>query len=905
MTENAEGKTWDKAYIPKDVEDRWVSRWAEARIFNAHPQGEKSYSLVIPPPNVTGALHIGHALNSTIQDFLARKERLLGKDVCWVPGTDHGGIATQTVMEKILKTENTSRRTLGRKAFTQRMESWTIDCKKTILGQLKRLGCSLDFSREAFTMDEKRKAAVFAAFKKLWDDGFLYRGERLVNWCVRCGTALSDIEVEHEERKGNLWHIHYKEASGGPGLVVATTRPETMLGDVAVGVHPEDKRYQSLIGKKLLLPLVNREIPVIADGFVDSSFGTGAVKVTPAHDPNDFEMGERHQLPRIKVISFSGKITEEGGVYAGLSREEARKKIIQDLESQGFLEKTEPHPHAVGVCYRCQEIIEPLLSWQWFVKMGELARSASDALEQEKFKIYPKSWENPYKEWLKNIRDWCVSRQIWWGHEIPVWYCLRCNPIDENSSFHQVPNLKGVVSRDKPEKCPVCGSANFLQDPDVLDTWFSSALWPFSVFGWPETGEDFKRYYPTQILVTGYEIIYLWVARMQMMGLYLTGQVPFSKAFIHGIVRDKKGKKMSKSLGNVVDPLQMMEKYGTDALRFSLISQARPGKDIVFSEDSLVAGRNFTNKLWNTARFALMNARGLKGKIEIKDLALEKLEAADVWILFEYQEMRRSAEEDIKNYNLAEATEKMYGFLWDRFCDWYVEIAKLRLQGPDSESQKTAFTVLVAVLIGMLKMLHPLMPFVTEEIYSVLKDYDPSSADFLINSGFSSDAQIKMTEENQKGMAALIEGVSSLRSLRSGLGISPGLKIPVFFKSENSLESGFLKKNLSYLESLAGAQSVSFLGSAESVPARSAASVTPHFTFYVPLEGLIDFKKESERLRKELGKVESDLNKLSQKISDPNYILKASPEDVSETRLLHQTVLSKMSRLEELLKVLS
>ncbi len=905
MTENTQAKIWDKAYIPKDVEDRWVSRWAEAGIFNAHSRGEKSYSLVIPPPNVTGALHIGHALNNTIQDFLARKERLLGKDVCWVPGTDHGGIATQTVMEKILKTENASRRALGRKAFAQRMESWTIDCKKTILGQLKKLGCSLDFSREAFTMDEKRKNAVFAAFKKLWDDGFLYRGERLVNWCVRCGTALSDIEVEHEERKGNLWHIRYKEVSGGPGLVVATTRPETMLGDVAVAVHPEDKRYQSLIGKKLFLPLVNREIPVIADGFVDSSFGTGAVKVTPAHDPNDFEMGERHQLPRIKVISFSGKITEEGGVYAGLSREEARKKILQDLELKGFLEKTEPHPHAVGVCYRCQEIIEPLLSWQWFVKMGELSSPAVKALDEGRFKIYPKSWENPYRDWLKNIRDWCVSRQIWWGHEIPVWYCLQCNPIDENSSFHQIPNLKGVVSRGKPENCRVCGSVNFLQDPDVLDTWFSSALWPFSVFGWPEMGEDFKRYYPTQILVTGYEIIYLWVARMQMMGLYLTGNVPFSESFIHGIVRDRKGKKMSKSLGNVVDPLQMMEKYGTDALRFSLISQARPGKDIVFSEDSLIAGRNFTNKLWNTARFALMNAAGLPEKIETQDLALEKLDAADVWILSEYQEMSRSVKEDIKNYNLADAAEKMYGFLWDRFCDWYVEIAKLRLQGSDSESKKTAFTVLITVLIGMLKMLHPLMPFVTEEIYSVLKDWDTSPADFLINSSFSPGPQIKMTEENQKGMAALIEAVSSLRSLRSGLGIPPGLKIPVLCKSEKSLESGFLKKNLSYLEALMGAQSVSFLNSTESVPARSAAAVTPHFTFYVPLEGLIDFKKESERLRKELGKVESDLNKLSQKISDPNYILKASPEDVSETRLLHQTVLSKKSRLEELLKVLS
>ncbi len=903
MNETTEIKTWDKAYIPKDVEARWVLNWAKSGIFNSHSDlNREPYSLVIPPPNVTGALHIGHALNNTIQDFLARSKRMSGKDLCWVPGTDHGGIATQTVMEKILKTENTSRIRLGREAFTSRMEDWTVHCKETILGQLKKLGCSLDFSREAFTMDEKRKTSVFHAFKKLWDDGLLYRGERLVNWCVRCGTALSDIEVEHEERKGNLWHIRYPEVLGGAGLVVATTRPETMLGDVAVAVHPDDRRYQALIGKKLRLPLVNREIPVIADGFVDSSFGTGAVKVTPAHDPNDFEMGLRHKLPRLKVISPAGKMTEECGVYAGLSREEARKKILQDLESQGLLEKTEPHPHAVGVCYRCQEIIEPLLSQQWFVKTKDLAAEALKALDAGQFKIYPVSWEKPYRDWLLDIRDWCVSRQIWWGHEIPVWYCLKCNAISKDTPFHQIPNLKGVVASEKPKTCSACGGSEFIQDPDVLDTWFSSALWPFSVFGWPDKTDDLARYYPTQILVTGYEIIYLWVARMQMMGLYFTGKVPFSEAFIHGIVRDKKGKKMSKSLGNVVDPLQMMEKYGTDALRFSLISQARPGKDIIFSEDSLIAGRNFTNKLWNTARFALMNAVSPE---ELGDLQDFPLEAADLWILSEYQKMIASVREEVGAYNLAGAAEQMYEFLWDKFCDWYVELAKLRLQGSDLNARKTAFRVLVTILIGVVKMLHPLMPFVTEEIYSVLKRWDIQPADFLMNSRFPSVPETKITEETQKGMSALIEAVASLRSLRSQLGISPGLKIPIICQGEHSLELKFLKQNLSYLVALTGGKEVSFLNSTNGgLSAKVASAVSSSFSFYVPLEGLIDFKKEAERLGKELQKVESDLSKLSQKLSDSNYLSKAAPEDVSETRLLYDTARSKKARLEDLIKVL-
>ncbi len=901
MNENLEQKKWDKAYVPKDVEYRWVLNWTESGIFNSHPNFKKeSFSLVIPPPNVTGALHIGHALNNTIQDFLARAKRMSGKDVCWAPGTDHGGIATQTVMEKILKAENTSRGKLGREAFTNRMEEWTANCKKTILGQLKKLGCSLDFTREAFTLDERRKTAVFHAFKKLWDDDRLYRGERLVNWCIRCGTALSDIEVEHEERKGNLWHIRYQEVSGGAGLVVATTRPETMLGDTAVAVHPDDKRYQGLIGKKLRLPLMNREIPVIADAFVDSSFGTGAVKVTPAHDPNDFEMGLRHQLSRIKVISPVGKITEEGGIYAGISREEARKKIVQDLESQGFLEKTEPHPHAVGICYRRQEIIEPLLSQQWFVKTHDLAVGALKALEEGKFKIHPHSWEKPYWDWLSGMNDWCVSRQIWWGHEIPVWYCLKCNAISRDVSFHQVPNLKGVVSREKPATCPICGHAEFMQDPDVLDTWFSSALWPFSVFGWPEKNEDIERYYPTKILVTGYEIIYLWVARMQMMGLYLTGTVPFSEAFIHGIVRDKKGKKMSKSLGNVVDPIQMMEKYGTDALRFSLISQARPGKDIIFSEDSLIAGRNFTNKLWNTARFALMNAVNLE---KLNSPTDSQLEAADVWILSEYQKALTSVRQEIDVYNLAGAADQMYEFLWDKFCDWYVELAKLRLQGADLEAKKTAFTVLITILIGVIKMLHPLMPFVTEEIYSVLKNWDAEPADYLINSRFPLAPEVKETEENQKGMTALIEAVASLRSLRSGLGISPGVRwqsVSVWSKQGSENERNFLKDYPQYLKTLAQCDRIEFL----EAPLNFAAAITPHFNLYVPLQGH-DFKQVSERLKKELARIESDINKLSQKLSDPNYISKAAPEDVSETRLLHEMAQSKKTRLEEFLKALA
>ncbi|MBI3564090.1 MAG: valine--tRNA ligase, partial [Elusimicrobia bacterium] len=698
----------DKAYDPKPVEAARVAAWEAAKISRSKPKaGAKPFTIVIPPPNVTGALHIGHALNNTLQDAFVRHHRMKGEPACWVPGADHGGIATQNVMEKQLKAEGKSRHDLGRDAFLERMQAWTRDCKKTILGQLTRLGCTLDWDREAFTMDETRAKSVFAAFKTLWERGLVYRGERLVNWCVRCGTALSDIEVEREERKGGLYHIHYRLEGGGEGLVVATTRPETMFGDTAVAVNPKDPRWKHMVGKKVLIPFIDRAIPVIEDSYVEFEFGTGALKVTPAHDQNDWEIGQRHGLAAIKAIAPDGKLTEAAGPYAGLSREKGKDQVIADLEAQGFLRKKDDHKSAVQTCYRCGSVIEPLLSLQWFVKQTELAKAPLKALDAGEFKIYPKNWEKPYRDWLVNMKDWCVSRQIWWGHRIPVWY---------------KDGEKPVVSLASP-------GAGWTQDPDVLDTWFSSALWPLAVFGWPDQSKDLAYYYPTSTLVTGYEILFLWVARMQMMGHAFLDKPAFPDAVIHGIVRDKSGKKMSKSLGNVVDPLLMMDKYGTDALRFALMVNAHPGKDIAFDEQTVVSARNFVNKLWNSTRFVLMN---LPETPSVYRLGAKPLETADAWILSRCQATLAKAKASLDEYDPAAAAGALYVFLWDEFCAWYIELAKGRLTGPECEAKDAARAVLVQVLAASLKALHPLMPFVTEELYAAIKAYAGESGEFIL-----------------------------------------------------------------------------------------------------------------------------------------------------------------------------
>ncbi len=859
----------DKAYDPKPVEEKRLASWDKACLSHSSPSDKAPFTIVIPPPNVTGALHIGHALNNSMQDAFIRHHRMLGKETCWVPGTDHGGIATQNVMEKQLKAEGKGRFDLGREAFLARMQDWTRDCKKTILGQLHRLGATLDWQREAFTMDEPRAKAVFHAFKTLWERGLIYRGERLVNWCVRCGTALSDIEVEREDRKGALYHIHYRQSSG-EGVVVATTRPITMFGDTAVAVNPKDERWKHMVGKTVLIPFINREIPVIEDSYVEYELGTGALKVTPAHDQNDWEIGERHKLPAIKAIGPDGKLTDAAGPYAGLSREKAQDQIVADLEAQGFLVKKEDHRSAVQTCERCGSVIEPLLSLQWFIKQTELAKEPLRALDAGEFRIYPKNWEKPYRDWLVNIKDWCVSRQIWWGHRIPVWYKEGEKPL---------------VSLDSP-------GAGWTQDTDVLDTWFSSALWPLSVFGWPEQTKDLAYYYPTSTLVTGYEIMYLWVARMQMMGHAFMGKPAFPVAVMNGIVRDKSGKKMSKSLGNVIDPLVMMDKHGTDALRFALMAQAFPGKDIAFDEQSVVGARNFVNKLWNSTRFVLMNLPETPAAYK---LSSKNLETADAWILSRCQSTLAKAKASLDEYDPAAAASVLYVFLWDEFCAWYIELAKGRLMGAEGEGKDAVRAVLVQVLSASLKALHPIMPFVTEELYAAIKPYAGESAEFILRGGYQSLPGDWSNPEVEKEMSKVMGAVSAIRSLRSQLNVPPGLKIKAVFEGAVPHPAYvLLLAQLESLEPMSGGR-----------PAQSATAVADGAIFHIPLAGVIDFAKERERLAKDLAKAEGDIEKCAAKLKNLSAAASAPAEKVAEAKEQRDAAVAKRDRLKETIAVLS
>ena len=872
----------EKTYDPRPVEEARLASWDAAKLSHSEPRdGGRPYTIVIPPPNVTGALHIGHALNNTLQDALIRHHRMLGVQSCWVPGCDHGGIATQNVMEKQLKAERVDRHALGRDAFLERMQIWTRDCKKTILGQLHRLGASLDWQREAFTMDEPRAKAVYHAFKTLWERGLIYRGERLVNWCVRCATALSDIEVEREERKGALYHIHYRCEDGSDGIVVATTRPITMFGDTAVAINPKDDRWKHMVGKKVLIPFIDRAIPIVEDLYVEFELGTGALKVTPAHDQNDWELGERHKLAVIKAIGPDGKLTDAAGPYAGLSREKAHDQVVADLEAQGFLRKKEAHKSAVQTCDRCGSAIEPLLSLQWFVKQTELAKAPLQALDAGEFEIYPKNWEKPYRDWLVNIKDWCVSRQIWWGHRIPVWYKDGEEPL---------------VSLGSP-------GALWTQDSDVLDTWFSSALWPLSVFGWPDQTKDLAYYYPTSMLVTGYEILYLWVARMQMMGHAFMGKPAFPVAVMNGIVRDKSGKKMSKSLGNVIDPLLMMDTYGTDALRFALMAQAHPGKDIAFDEQSVVGARNFVNKLWNSTRFVLMNLPETApvGGYKLEKLSSCRLETVDSWILSRYQATLAKARASLDAYDPAAAAGALYAFLWDEFCAWYIELAKSRLLGIDGEGKENARTILVQVLTGSLKALHPVMPFVTEEIYATLKAYAGESAQFVIKGGYQKLDGDWSNPEIEKEMSKVMSAVTKIRSLRSELGVPPGLKIKAF--AEGPFAQAVIGKHRAYVSSLAQLESVEAVCGGR--PPRSAAAVADGVTFFIPLSGVVDFAKERERLAKDLVKAEGDIVKCEEKLCNLRAAASAPEQKVAQAKEQRDDALARRDRLQETIAVLS
>ncbi|HUT86347.1 MAG TPA: valine--tRNA ligase [Elusimicrobiales bacterium] len=880
----------DKIYDPKPVEEKLTKLWHGNRLFIStvpEDKTKKPFVVVIPPPNITGALHMGHALNNTIQDVLVRFNRMQGQEAYWVPGTDHGGIATQNVIEKNLaKDKKISRHQMGRSKFLEYAWNWYKECGDTILSQLKKLGCSLDLTPEnvRFTMDDKRAKAVFTAFEKLWDKKYIYRGKRMINWCVRCTTALSDIEVEHEEFKAKLYYVHYP-SENGEGITVATTRPETMFGDTAICVNPTDKRYKNLIGKKVRLPLTDRYIPVIADKEIDLKFGTGALKITPAHDVTDYEIGKRHKLETINTISPEGEMINVAKKYLGLKREQCRKIVIEDLKEQGFLKEEKPYKHSVGICYRCHQPIEPAISEQWFVKMKHLAEPAVKVIKDDKVKLHPISWKKPMLKWLENIEDWCISRQIWWGHRIPVWYCKKCSSkgliFNDAGELARVDFTKGVtpiISFEKPTKCTDCKSDDLIQDPDVLDTWFSSGLWPFSVFNWPEKTKELDYYYPTNVLCTGYEILYLWVARMIMMGLEFMGEIPFTDVYLHGIVRDKTGKKMSKSLGNVIDPVDLIDKYGTDAVRFSLISQSYVGKDIPFGEESIVGARNFCNKIYNTARFVLMNLPEDKKILELPKS--DKMDLSDKWILDRYNKVISGTHSKFKSFDFADVSNTLYHFLWGDFCDWYLEIAKPRLQ---TEEKENVLAILVYVLYGTLKALHPIMPFITEELADNLRPCIDSNAKFLLEEKYPKADKTKFNNKAAQEMNLLMAVISELRKIRSQFNITSNINIDVVLVSAGKEHLQTLEKHSNYINLLAKINELKIIEKSKK-PAHSAMFVLSNVKGYVLLEGKIDFEKEKDRLLKERTKLLEKLEYYGAQLKNEKFINNAPKEQIEKVK---------------------
>ncbi len=1047
-----------KAYDPQSAEEPIYQFWLKKNLFKSVPtQTKKSFTIVIPPPNVTGSLHMGHALNNTLQDAVIRYKKLCGFNTCWVPGTDHGGIATQNVVEKILLSEGKNKNELGREKFLEKMWEWKNESGEQILNQLKKLGCALDWDRTRFTLDALCSRAVNEAFVRLYQKGLIYRGRRLVNWCPRCMTALSDIEVEHEEEIGKLWHIKYplknqrtedrgqgtekreerREKYTGSGkskefkavhpfrftlsalrhfilsplasrqpratshepratshqppstdfVVVATTRPETMLGDTAVAVHPDDERYKHLIGEKIILPLVEREIPIIADNAVDITFGTGAVKVTPAHDPSDFEIGMRHNLEKIVVIDYDGKMLN-AGKYTSQDRYHARKEILKNLQEAGLLLETVEHPHSVGVCYRCSTTIEPLISEQWFLDVKEMSGAAVLASKNRKIKFYPASWEKPYLLWLENLKDWCISRQIWWGHRIPVWYCAKQENRGQRSevghqlsvdscqspitSHQPLETCPPIVSAEKPEKCPHCGGTDLKQDEDVLDTWFSSALWPFSVFAWPEnqrtedrgqgtenrgqrtevrgertenrgqrrekreerrekyTGSgkskefkavhpfrfplsalrhfilstlvsDLSYYYPTSVLVTGHEILYLWVARMVQFGIEFMGEVPFREVYIHGIVRDKFGKKMSKSLGNVVDPLDIMKKYGTDALRFAMISSASAGRDIQISEDSFVGARNFANKLYNAARFVLLNLQSVD--LENIDIEGEKPDKTDRWLIYELSILLTEIKTNYENYELDKSSRAIYDFTWSKYCDWYIEFSKERLYGDDLSAKKTASKVLVNVLIALLKVLHPIMPFITETLWQSLRESLKGVAieESIMLSSFPQKTLPSSWRQDSENVNTLIDLISKIRSVREEMRVPSSVVVNLVLKTDKKTLFERIEKDSHYIRKLARVGDITAL---KVNPTECAYGVVSGIEFFIPLKGLVDIKKEKQRLEQELEGLKKFRSTIQVKLKNENFVKKAPPAEVENTKNKLSDTESKMEKIAENLKYL-
>ncbi len=870
----------DKSYDPKKVEEKWYKLWEEKGYFEPTYDPEKpKFSIVIPPPNVTGVLHIGHALNNSIQDVLARYKRMDGYDVLWVPGTDHAGIATQNVVEREIAKEGLTRHQLGREKFLEKVWQWKEKYGNRIIEQLKKLGASCSWKYQRFTMDEGLSKAVREVFVRLWEEGLIYRGDYIINWCPRCQTALADLEVEFESKKGKLWYLKYPLEDGSGYIVVATTRPETMLGDTAVAVHPEDERYKRFIGKTLILPLVNRKIPIIADQEVDPEFGTGAVKITPAHDFADFEIAKRHGLPFVKVIDEQGKMTEEAGAYAGLDRFEARKRVVEDLKAQGLLEKEEDYDLVLGHCYRCHTVIEPLISKQWFVSMKPLAQPAIAAVKYGFVKFVPENWNNLYFDWMYNIRDWCISRQIWWGHRIPVWYCENCGEV--------------IVSREEVKECPKCSSSKLKPEEDVLDTWFSSALWPFSTMGWPEKTKTLETFYPTSVLVTSFDIIFFWVARMIMMGLHFMGEVPFRHVYIHALVRDEKGQKMSKSKGNVIDPLEMIEKYGTDALRFTLIALAAQGRDIKLAESRIEGFKHFINKIWNASRFVLISIEGaeLKGELDTKNLPL-----FSKWILSELQRSIKKVREKLEEFEFDQAAMEAYHFFWNKFCDWYIEVSKIYMK----DKPKTTKNVLFYVLKECLKLLHPFVPFVTEEIWSKLP---LKETEHIIIASYPVFKEDLIDSEAEKKVNLLQELISSIRNIKSDYNLTSYKNLVVILKINNNRIKNLIEKEKEVIKFLARIEDVKCVEAHE----RKAGEVSLILSFgelFVDLTDLIDIKKEVERLEKERGKLLKKLEQVSKKLSNQSFLEKAPKEVVEKEKTLKKEIETKLNKIEKYLKEL-
>ncbi|MDA8065641.1 MAG: valine--tRNA ligase [Thermaerobacter sp.] len=867
-----------KAYDPQAVEEGWYRRWLEGAYFRAEVDPDRTpFCIVIPPPNVTGILHLGHALDSTLQDILARWRRMQGYAVLWLPGTDHAGIATQTKVEEELRREGLTRQELGREAFLERVWAWKERYGGIIPRQLQRLGASCDWSRERFTLDPGLSRAVRTTFVRLYRQGLIYRGQRIINWCPRCGTALSDIEVEHRELPGHLWHIRYPAADGSGEVTVATTRPETMLGDTAVAVHPEDPRYASLVGRSLRLPLLGRQIPVVADEAVEREFGTGAVKVTPAHDPTDFQIGERHGLPRIVVIGLDARMTPEAGPFRDLDRYEARRAVVAELERQGLLEEVREHTHAVGHCSRCGTVVEPLVSDQWFVRMGPLAQPAARAALTGQVRFVPERFTRVYLNWLERVEDWCISRQLWWGHRIPAWYC----PCGET-----------VVAEEEPTRCPKCGGTQLVQDPDVLDTWFSSALWPFSTLGWPEDTPELRFFYPTAVLVTGYDIIFFWVARMIFQALKLTGQVPFRDVLIHGIVRDELGRKMSKSLGNGIDPAEVIDRYGADALRFALITGNSPGNDLRFSWERVEAGRNFTNKIWNAARFAWLNLRDFD-----PGARSEELELADRWILSRHHRVAAQATELLESYELGEAGRVLQEFFWGELCDWYIELVKERLAGR-APGRAAAQATLYRVLEGTLRLLHPFVPFVTEEIWHRL----PGTGESLTVAAWPEGGAESYPDALER-MELVQEVTRTARNLRQVVGVPPGRPAQLYLRADSPEVEEFLRPGLPYVRQLADLSVTRFIA-AEAPPLRSVSGRARGLELLLPVEGLIDVVRETARLEREAAAARRELERVTAKLENPAFVAKAPAQVVEKERARRQDLGERLRKLEETLLAL-